>query len=62
MLVLSRRLEETVFIGDDIQVTVLGISGNQVRLGIAAPKVIPVHREEVYRRIQDELEKPAHSE
>lgn len=54
MLVLSRRLGETLIIGDDIKITVLGISGNQVRLGIAAPKNVSVHREEVYRRIQDE--------
>lgn len=55
MLVLSRRLGETLIIGDDIKITVLGISGNQVRLGIAAPKDVSVHREEVYRRIQDEI-------
>lgn len=54
MLVLSRRLGETLIIGDDVKVTVLGISGNQVRLGIAAPKEVSVHREEVYRRIQEE--------
>lgn len=54
MLVLSRRLGETLIIGDDIKITVLGISGNQVRLGIAAPKEVTVHREEVYRRIQEE--------
>ncbi len=54
MLVLSRRLGETLIIGDDIKITVLGISGNQVRLGIAAPKEVSVHREEVYRRIQEE--------
>jgi carbon storage regulator len=56
MLVLSRRLGETLIIGDDIKITVLGISGNQVRLGIAAPKDVSVHREEVYRRIQDEID------
>ncbi len=55
MLVLSRRLGETLIIGDDVKITVLGISGNQVRLGIAAPKDVSVHREEVYRRIQDEI-------
>lgn len=54
MLVLSRRLGETLIIGDDIKITVLGISGNQVRLGIAAPKEVTVHREEVYLRIQEE--------
>ena len=63
MLVLSRRLGETLIIGNDTKITVLGISGNQVRLGIAAPKEISVHREEVYRRIQEEhaqLEKPTY--
>ena len=59
MLVLSRRLGETLIIGDDVKITVLGISGNQVRLGIAAPKDVSVHREEVYRRIQDEMGQPA---
>jgi carbon storage regulator len=58
MLVLSRRLGETLIIGDDIKITVLGISGNQVRLGIAAPKDVSVHREEVYQRIQNELGQP----
>lgn len=54
MLVLSRRLGETLIIGDDVKISVLGISGNQVRLGIDAPKDISVHREEVFLRIQDE--------
>jgi len=57
MLVLSRRLGETIIIGDAIKITVLGISGNQVRMGIDAPKDIPVHREEVYLRIQAETRK-----
>ena len=54
MLVLSRRLGETLVIGDNVKVSVLGISGNQVRLGIEAPKDVSVHREEVYLRIQEE--------
>ncbi|MDB6061398.1 MAG: carbon storage regulator [Verrucomicrobiaceae bacterium] len=58
MLVLSRRLGETLVIGDDIHLTVLSISGNQVRIGIAAPKEVSVHREEVYLRIQQEMAAP----
>lgn len=54
MLILTRRIGEVVMIGDDIEVTVLDINGNQARLGIKAPKNVPVHREEVYQRIQAE--------
>ncbi len=54
MLVLTRRTGETLNIGDDVQVTVLGIKGNQVRIGIDAPKNVPVHRQEVYERIKRE--------
>lgn len=57
MLVLSRRPEEALIIGNDIKITVLGISGNQIRLGIVAPKEVSVHREEVYNRIQAEISK-----
>ena len=54
MLILSRRLGESVTIGDDIVVTVVGVSGNQVRLGISAPKAVRVLREEIYKVIQKE--------
>lgn len=54
MLILTRRIGETLMVGDDVEVTVLGVNGNQVRIGVEAPKDIAVHREEVYQRIQRE--------
>ena len=56
MLILTRRVGETVVIGNDVDVTVLGVKGNQVRLGVKAPREVSVHREEIYKRIKDESE------
>ena len=62
MLILTRRVGEGLKIGDEVEVTILGIKGNQVRIGILAPKEVPVHREEVYRRIRAEAEKQRNEE
>ena len=56
MLILTRRVGETIRIGDDVSVTVLGVKGSQVRLGMAAPKNVAVHREEIFERIRAEHE------
>ena len=59
MLILTRRVGETLMIGDEITVTVLGVKGNQVRVGVNAPKDVAVHREEIFERIKQEQSDPA---
>jgi carbon storage regulator len=61
MLILTRRIGETIIIGDDVNITVLGVNGNQVRIGVNAPKDTPVHREEIYNKIQLEKDNDAKS-
>ena len=59
MLILTRRVGETLMIGDEVTVTVLGAQGNQIRIGVNAPKDVQVHREEIYQKIQSEIHKEA---
>lgn len=60
MLILTRRIGETLCVGDEVTLTVLGVKGNQVRIGIVAPQSVPVHREEIFQRIQQQ-QQPARS-
>ncbi|MBE3578102.1 MAG: carbon storage regulator CsrA [Limnochordales bacterium] len=59
MLVLTRKVDESIMIGDDVKITVVGVRGDQVKIGIEAPRHIPVHREEIYREIQEENRRAA---
>lgn len=56
MLILTRRVGETIKIGDDISVTVIGVKGENIKIGVEAPREVPVHREEIYQRIKDEAD------
>ena len=60
MLIVTRRIGERIMIGSDVTVTVLGVKGNQVRLGVDAPKSVPVHREEIFERIKHERDPERH--
>lgn len=62
MLVVTRRIGEKIMIGDDVEVVIIGIQGNQVRIGVKAPKYVEVHREEIFNRIQAEREKTANGQ
>ena len=61
MLILTRRVGESIMIGEEVVVTVLGVKGNQVRIGVNAPKEVSVHREEIYERIKSEGDNGSHS-
>ena len=61
MLILTRRVNEKLMVGDNVTVSVLSINGNQVRIGITAPRHVPVHREELYQKIKEQLSRSAKS-